>query len=293
MLAKKNKITESIAQNSFRYSFGLFGRFASPSITNRISSIGFSIDCIPQDNLKQSIWHVAAPKTGGSWLNVMLNKIYLGTPKYLGEGVGTRQLNSLKVLYYATFPSNEKNLFVQQHCINTRNTENFINKSGCRVILQTRNIFDSIISLYDHSNRWSSDDFWALFGYNKKIWESIEQTRKIDFLIEFAAPWYLKFYASWFSSNLICSNKIYIITYDDLKYDTLGEMKKLSKWIGNDISDEQIIQIIDESNSSNTKKNVAITGRGELLLSEVQKEKIKNMASYYSGVNFNLIGINF
>jgi len=295
MTTYKRRITESIAQSSVRYSLGLFGRFAPTGITNHISSIGFSINCIPENNLGKSygLWHVAAPKTGGTWLSRMLQNMYPDhETKYFGNSVGTRQLNSMKVLFNSSFPFQNKSLFLQQHCINCRNTENFLEKSGCRTILQCRNIFDSIISLYDHSNLSSNDDFWTLFGYNNKIWDNLDENFKLDFLVDFAAPWYLKFYSSWFSSDIIKSDQIYVITYENLKNNAFDELKKVSEWYGSNISDNAINMVIDSSNITYTRKNKAIVGRGKESLNEGQIDRIYSLAKYYSSVDLSAIGIH-
>ena len=178
--------------------------------------------------------------------------------------------------------------FVHQHCRNCLETELFIDSANIIPFLQYRDIFDTVLSYYDHLN---NESLVAPMAYMDDInWEIISDNKGIDYVIDMIIPWYFNFYAGWLSSDFYKEDKLFCIGYESLKKDTFSEVKKLLAALGMDYDDDYIKKAIDLSQGQQTRKNKAKVGRGNKL-SEDQKEKIIRMAQYYPEIDFSIIGI--
>lgn len=243
-------------------------------------------------NSNKYIWHIAAPKSGSTWLDAILRNIFEMDSKRweIRELVSSydrkEQVIDARKLMNISFRKNV--YFVHQHCRNCLETELFIDSANIIPFLQYRDIFDTVLSYYDHLN---NESLVAPMAYMDDInWEIISDNKGIDYVIDMIIPWYFNFYAGWLSSDFYKEDKLFCIGYESLKKDTFSEVKKLLAALGMDYDDDYIKKAIDLSQGQQTRKNKAKVGRGNKL-SEDQKEKIIRMAQYYPEIDFSIIGI--
>ena len=112
-----------------------------------------------------------------------------------------------------------------------------------------------------------------------------DRDKYFDFIAEMIIPWYFNFFVSWISRP-----NIIVRTYEELSADAVGMVTDLLETLNTPITRNTIEEAVARANSSHTRKNKAVVGRGGDLPSFV-KEKIANYASFYPHIDFSPIGL--
>lgn len=155
-----------------------------------------------------------------------------------------------------------ENYIIHQHVKASSYTLKLIEKYQIKPIVLTRNIFDIIMSFYDHLEKTKNE--------------------KLDLIIDFLTPWLINFYTSWFR---VKSNDILWLTYEDLYFRDNAKVK-IEDFISVDLSNLEI-----NSKKNNNRYNKGIMGRGEKELNFEQKARIIRHSSYFNDINFAKIGL--
>lgn len=242
---------------------------------------------VTKQGQKIHVWHIAAPKSGSTWLTTILKELLHWNVSPLIPSYDRREqeISELNLVYPAM------NNFVfspHQHCRYSEATHKIIDKMNIRPLLQYRNIFDTVISFYDHCNRGELN--FPMAYMDKVNWECLDENKKMDFIIDMIIPWYFNFYAGWFSSDLVQDEKILLISYEELVSDPSHQVKRIIQWIGIEKTEDEINTSISSSFINKTRKNVGIRNRGSALRLD-QKQRIRNMADYYPSIDFKFLGL--
>lgn len=158
----------------------------------------------------------------------------------------------------------QKNLFL---------SENFIGKDSS-VILQTRNILDTIVSLKDFMDQRSPLFLNPFFVSWEKIWGHLSDDEKINQIIFYYLPWHLDWLLSWKDYD-----KALRIDYENIVNDTNDSVTKICEYIKINKSNRDIENAINVVNSKPNKFNrinVGLSGRYKTILSEYQIDNVKN-----------------
>ena len=238
---------------------------------------------------RKHAWIVAAPKSGSTWLNVML-KDALGwfnaglTPaiSHREPEPEPRRLMSVSRTGNLISPHTHSKYSVP--------TRDFIIRANVKVILQIRDIFDSVISFRDHANQ-NNGAVFSMALIEDKRWKILTDADKLAFIIELVVPWYINFYCSWITSELFDTDHVYLCQYESLKDDPLAELTDIMTYLGETPGESRLREVIDSSNAKFTRKNKAIVGRGNDELSSDQKKKIISYTRFYPDIDFSGIGI--
>jgi len=99
-------------------------------------------------------------------------------------------------------------------------------------------------------------------------------------------PWFISFYVSWYKVRQDNLLDTYWLTYEKLTDDKPTAVADICRFYGIETDRATI-----EGNKRKSNLNVGVKGRGKAQLTDVQKQKIIKMASYYKDVDFSLIGI--
>ncbi|CAH1077466.1 sulfotransferase domain-containing protein [Candidatus Nitrotoga sp. 1052] len=175
----------------------------------------------------------------------------------------------------------------QQHVRATDTNLRLIKNYGFKVVILTRNIFDTLISLHDHLLSESLD---MPMGYLNENYRTLTFEQRLDFLVDVVTPWYLNFYASWSQVNTyLDSNDFLWITYDELINDKNGTIFQLLSKFGFYDDKEKVLGSLAELKSEDTRLNVGISGRGRRMLNDCQKKRIFEIAQRYPDIDFSLI----
>lgn len=234
---------------------------------------------------------VATPKSGSTFLASVLAKS-LDLP--------------LIPLCYA-YSSNEHDLYLpalvtatacgavsQLHMKGTPHNVQLLNLFGIRPIVLTRNLFDSIESLARDLRRkcempgLGQGMSGYSFAWLTQNVADLDDERLIDFVIDFALPWYLNFYASW--QSYVRFNKIdpLFLRYEDLMKDKAGEIARIAREIGgvelqpdSDLLGENYIR-----DSSSMGRGSGESELGLKRLSPAQVGAVRRRLSYYPDIDF-------
>src|SRR5438874_4046944 len=176
----------------------------------------------------------------------------------------------------------------QQHCRASDANVHLMQAFGIRPVVLVRNIFDSVMSLFDFHNNGASQT-----SYFRADWPVLDEETKIDLLIENVIPWYFQFVASWDLAEKQKRIEIHWLTYEELIADKTASALKVLKFYGLGASgrgvDERIRQI--ESEERKNRFNKGIAGRGQAGLNDRQKDRIRRFTRYYPSTNFGRIGL--
>ncbi len=235
---------------------------------------------------RRHVWVIAAPKSGSTWLSAILQN-YLGWEvRSLAKSFDRREqepcLRSL-----AESISSQDVLWKHQHTRASKSTVELIRRARIRPIIQTRNLHDTVISLFDHFNRESTT--CAMAYMDQPQWGQLDDQAKLQFLIDLAAPWYFNFYAGWFSSSLMRDKIAYQCCYEELQSDPLAELHKICRHFGLPFYIGEAQTAIDRTASQFTRLNRGVPGRGAQL-SEEQRDSLERMRRYYADVDFSAVG---
>ena len=238
-------------------------------------------------NVKKHLFLICAPKSGSTWLTIILKNILNWNVVKLFPAFEHREQ---EIDLAPLFESGVKgNVFSpHQHLRYSLYTEKIINMLDSYLILQLRSIYDTIISYKDHLNKESVKVPAAFM--NDENWELLSEENKLSFVVDLVVPWYFNFYCGWLTSNLHKEGRIKIITYSGMKKDTLLTVKGILEYIEEPFTDSKIAKVMDEVAKKNTRKNKGISGRGNQIPDELKK-RVVSYTKYYPKVNFDLLGI--
>ena len=157
-----------------------------------------------------------------------------------------------------------------------------------RPIVLVRNIFDAVISLMDFYDGGASSNTFFRADYR-----SLDESTKIDLLIDNLVPWYFQFAASWSFVQERKSLDIFWLSYEELINDKPATIASVLKFYGLGAPLRGIEQRIREieSEKRRTRFNKGVAGRGNARLSQSQKDRIRSYARYFPTTDFSRIGL--
>lgn len=237
---------------------------------------------------RKHAWVVAAPKSGSTWLTALLAKT-LGWPQSALVPCYGRREQEADPRQLMFHPKEENLLSIQQHCRFSQATLALIDKANIDVVLQVRDIFDTVVSLRDHLTRESTE--FPMAWMNGSNWKELNDTQKADFVIDMVVPWYFNFFVGWMQSGLVETGKVFVCTYERLRENPVAELQKILRFLREERDPRFIQTVVDGTQEETTRFNKGVVGRGKSLLSEAQQERITRYGVYYSGVDLSLLGI--
>ena len=236
---------------------------------------------------RKHAWQVAAPKSGSSWLTKLLMPLLGWQPTALA-GAWDRREQEVDLRRMLEFPGVD--LFsIQQHCRFSQPTRDFVKKFRVRVILQGRNVWDSVVSVRDHFLRESTI---SPMCYVDESFRNRPPLQQLDLIVDLAVPWYLNFYASWFTARQTGEVDFLWIDYESLCRDTAGQLRRIVAYLGLSRSAAEIEEALRTAAGTATRLNVGRPGRGAELLTPEQKDRIARLRTYYPQVDFSPVGLD-
>ena len=243
-------------------------------------------DDIPKE--RDHLWIVAAPKSGSTWVSVVLDEA-LGYRKLPLTKTFERQEQQVDA-NLMLIPGVGENIFSpHQHCRYSAFTGDFITRGNVRVLLTVRNIFDTLMSLHDHCNHEYL--FWSMCYADSQLWRSLKtKDNRLRFLADTAIPWYANFYAGWLSNLAHHSDQIAICRYEHLIEDPGSLLLQHLRAIGIAVSEEAISRGLTVAKKQYTRKNKAVAGRCQNIPDDV-REQVTRIFHHYKDIDWSFIGI--
>ena len=229
----------------------------------------------------------AAPRTGSTFLSNVLIQVTKLQQFRLCSGYST---NEHDLYLPALCMMNNNGCVSQMHMKGTFHNALLINRFKIRQIILVRNIYDIVASLFDDLRKKEAMPGYHIgkIGYSF-LWldsatKNMNDEDLIDMIIDLAIPWYVNFYVSWYrltEQNIV--NPIWV-NYEDMMNDKNNTIISILNFIDFPFSGEINSTILSEKFSTYNKGG---SGRGNVLLSDERKSRIKEKFSYYEDVNFD------
>lgn len=232
---------------------------------------------------------ISSPKSGSTWLGTVLEPLLGWHILHLLPYYGRREQEP--EIHRLLLAPRNKNVFTpSEHCRYNGEILNLFKVARSQVIFQFRNIFDMVVSFRDHMN--SEGVHWSMAYVDEDTWNSFDDERKLDLIVDMIVPWYFNFYCGWITSEFIKDpSRAIIVRYENLREDTVGEVQRVCEFLGEPKNAEDVSAAIELSSRKNTRKNKGVVGRGTTQLNDAQRERIIHYTRYYPTVDFTLLGI--
>jgi hypothetical protein len=184
-----------------------------------------------------------------------------------------------------------KSIITQQHVRATGPNLELFNRFGIRPVILVRNLFDAIVSIRDYLHREGVQYFPSLYATDHFL--TLPDEEQFDFLITFAAPWYFNFYASWFDARRDDRIETLWLTYEELVADWVAGIEKVLAFYGLGRPRDEIAAAVEAmtDDPGRVRLNMGVAGRGSTLLTEAQRARLAEMATFYPWVDFGPIGL--
>ena len=269
--------------------------FPSPgsyvNLTNSLAAAGqpamlsdFTIEIRPEQ-LGRHLFIACVPKSASTFLKNLLVDVTGYRDLFTVYAAG----QSEHEIYLPTLrESAQLDTVTQQHCRASDANVHLMQGFGIRPVVLVRNIFDSVISMFDFYNKGAFQT-----SYFRADWLALDDETKIDLLIENVIPWYFQFVASWDLAEKQKRLELLWLSYEDLIADKPESVSKVLEFYGLGASRQGVEQRVREIESEERKIrfNKGVAGRGKLGLNDRQKEQIRRLARYYPSTDFGRIGL--
>jgi hypothetical protein len=240
-----------------------------------------------RENIDKHIWVVCAPKSGSTWLTSIFKDVLKWRKVALVPSFDRRE-QELDLSPLLARGTTGPVLTPHQHCRYSSYTHQVIDALDTKVILQVRDLFDTIVSLYDHI---TDDETSIPSGFmTRQIWDALDQNARWSFIVDLIVPWYFNFYCGWVTSSLYAETRIKMVTYNELRNDTLGTVSSLLDYCGEHRESEHIQAALDCQATRKNRLNKGLIGRGDSLPAHL-KERVRSFTRYYPSVDFGPLGL--
>ena len=240
---------------------------------------------------RKHAWLISAPKSGSTWLSVLLEEgLGWDTLRLMPKDILREEVP--EIMRFMQLSRSRPVFTPRTHTRYSQSVHRMVEKADIGVIVQVRNIFDMVISYLDHLNNDRTGFIVPVAFMNFDSWKQLSDTEKTSFIIEMVVPWYFGFYCGWMTSNLMKDGHVYLCQYERLKSDPLQELQRILDFLEEGRAETLLREIVEASDQKPTKMNYGFVGRGRLHLNDEQKAKIVSYASFYRGVDFGPLGIS-
>lgn len=229
------------------------------------------------------------PKSGSTFLSKAIAEITgYGYTHYFDEVGFVSEQNLSEIKMCDTILDN---LVVHQHILGSKENLKYLNMFGIRPVVLVRNIFDCLLSLRDHMHIEGLE--WPFMFYVDNAFYKLSEAQQKDFLVQFAAPWYVNFYSSWVDAINRNKIKALLITYEDLIADKFAVLSKVLAHYEHRDFPKCINRVIDELEGINgIRFNKGKVRLGIDEFSSHQIQSVKKLAMFYPHIDFSKIGIS-
>jgi len=242
----------------------------------------FAVDTLPCDS--HHILVACFPKSGSTWLSEVLSTLP-GFAKI--DLVPVYDRREQELAFERLLVAHHLDYVAQHHCRYSLATEHCLRAFSLRPVVLVRNIFDCVVSLKDHIDRGTHDPATRIgpLAHVPDAYYGFSQEARLDFVVDMCAPWYFNFFIGWQG----CKEGLWV-RYEDMLADPHATVRRITETFEIGASDAAIDAALATAAHRPTRRNVAVTGRGQTL-SAAQRRRIEQFASYYPVRDFSLIGI--
>ncbi len=236
---------------------------------------------------KKLVWHVAMPKSGSTWVSNVIEE-YLqesGWKSSWPHLPGDRAQEVSTSEFYRQSLLDDDVFICHMHTLGSQYNLELAKSFNAKILLQVRNIPDALVSLLDHFDKY--EDLMPPVVYiSKAIWNTYSQKQKVDFILNYAAPWYIRFWASWY--DVFLKNQeidLLVVKFEDLTSDSETTFNNIADFCEEECNGNRVF-----ATPSFTRMNKGVKGRGNNLPDYFQ-ERLSELTSFYPDVDFSYVGL--
>jgi hypothetical protein len=154
-------------------------------------------------------------------------------------------------------------------------------------VLVVRNLYDSLISLWDHL----LDDGPAVpVALVDRRDLGRDDAQMLDFLVDVAAAWYVQFFAGWMRAAA-SEVDLLVLDYETVTADTALAIESVCRHVGDPTPPTPVMsRSIEHARDAKLRFNRGTSGRGARL-GEERLARVERLAAFYPDVDFSPIGI--
>lgn len=239
-----------------------------------------------EKELGRHIFVTCSPKSGSTFLKNVLVGV-TGYKDMFSVYASLQNEHELDLPHFVKFGNMDT--VTQQHARASEPNIQMMQAFGVRPTVLVRDIFDTTASLLD----FYSKGFAFSTFFDKEDFNSFSNDEKIDILIKYALPWYFQFVASWQRAEKDRRLEMKWVTFEQIVSNKSGAIADILSFYGISAPNEFIEQKIaeNEEKRDTNRFNKGIVGRGKAVLSETQRDHIKELAKAFPSADFGIIGV--
>jgi hypothetical protein len=240
---------------------------------------------------KPMIVVAAAPKSGSTFLANTLRAI-----------TGLRRFR-----LSAAYATNEHDLYLPALCMMSRygcvsqlhmkgtfHNAVLMRTFGIKPLILVRRIDDIVVSLQHDLKRKAERPTVGTGqeGYSF-VWQDrgtreLGDERRLDFVIDLAAPWFVNFYVSWYRLCQQGAVDALWLTYEEMVADKAATVRKALAFLDLDAQTPIATEVLERRYGTFRDGRV---GQGESVLSAEQRRRLRSLFAYYPDVDFGRYGL--
>ena len=226
---------------------------------------------VGQIRQQKIIWHVCTPKSASTFFMRNLQAAAAGSPHVSQMNCVPFHKNRPQVVCAYTVmlsisPQSMGKVLLSPHvhAVASQDLLEMISENHL-VIVQTRSLMDTIVSLRDQLDRTQ----WTPFGVvNHLDWPHLTKDEKTERLITTYLPWHVQFHLGWEAAA--AEKNVKWVNYSEVIADPARFTREVFDFHGVPVRTSEIAP----TGAGNVNFNVGRAGRGNELLSPTQKARI-------------------
>jgi Sulfotransferase domain len=189
---------------------------------------------------------------------------------------------------FSTLALRDRAVVLQSHTRYSQATRYFLQEVGTPPVLIVRDLFDSLISLWDHLRNEGPEVPVALVHRRDLLRDDAEM---LDFLVDIVAVWYVQFFAGWMRGAASGAINVLVLDYETVTADPALAIESVCRHIGDPTPPMAVIsQSIEHARLAKPRFNQGTSGRGARFGPE-RLARVERLAAFYPDVDFSPIGI--
>jgi Sulfotransferase domain len=189
---------------------------------------------------------------------------------------------------FATLALRDRAVVLQSHTRYSEATRHLIQEVGTPPVLIVRDLFDCLISLWDHMRDEGPDVPVALVEPRDLL---RDDESMLDLLTDIAAPWYLQFYAGWMRAAANGAISLLVLDYEHVTADVPAAIESVCRHLGEPIAHAtRFPGLLERVERAKPRFNRGVRGRGARFGVD-RMNRVARLAGNYPDVDFSRIGV--
>jgi hypothetical protein len=179
--------------------------------------------------------------------------------------------------------AHERDWVAQAHVRHSWATARMMRTFSLRTVVQTRDLADAMVSMHDHLLNIAAVNPIA---YVPDAFAGWPRDRRLEFVVDTFAPWYLHFFLSWQDVGDVLR-----VSYGELIRDPAAALARVVAFAGIEAAEPEMTAACERALAAAIPtRNRVVEGRGREL-PEAARRQLERLAGYYAGSDLRPIGL--